>query len=205
MRPRWVEFTIPTMWNAPMRKSSRSPWTTGPLGAPRSQSTSTKGVTLFKFRLVALTAFVAVAAVVASSALATSTKIVPFTATYAGTANVTVADSLATISATGAGTGTAGVGKVTGAGTGTADSSATCQVWKGTGVITGKKGNINFTIASGQACGDEAGDTFSLTGRATVTKGTKIFKGAKGSLKLTGVYKKSAKTFSVKFNGKLTV
>jgi hypothetical protein len=164
---------------------------------------------LFRFPLTAMAA-IAVVAVGAGAALAGTTnsaKLVAFTATYAGTANVTVADGASTIQASGAGKGTLiGVSKVTGTGGGSADSSATCQVWKGTGILSGLKGKIYFTIASAQACGDQSGDAFSLVGRATVTKGTGIFKRSKGSkLKVTGLYTKSAKSFQVKFNGKLTV
>jgi hypothetical protein len=159
----------------------------------------------------------AVAAVGAGSAFAgsaASTKIVLFTGTYAGPANVVVADSLSTISATGAGKATAvgikvpafGAGKLSGKGTGSADSAQTCQVFNGTGSITGVKGGkINFKMSGAQACGDADGENFSISGRATVTGGAGAYKAAKGSLKVTGLYKKSAKTFAVKFAGKLTV
>ena len=159
----------------------------------------------------------AVAAVGAGSAFAGSaanTKIVLFTGSYAGPANVVVADNLSTISATGAGKATTvgikappfGAGKVSGTGTGSADSSQSCQVFNGTGSLTGVKGaKINFKLTGAQACGDADGENFSITGRATVTGGAGAFKSAKGSLKVTGLYKKSAKTFAIKMAGKLTV
>jgi hypothetical protein len=162
-------------------------------------------------------AVVAVAAVgvgSASAGTARSAKIVLFTASYAGAANVTVADGVSNISTNGPGKGTPtgikvppfGVGKVAGVGTGSADSAQTCQVFNGTGSLAGVKGaKINFKMSGAQACGDADGENFSITGRATVTGGAGAYKTAKGSLKVTGLYKKSAKTFAVKFAGKLTV
>jgi hypothetical protein len=172
---------------------------------------------LSKHRLTSVAAVVAVAAVGAGSALAgsaTNAKIVLFTGTYAGPANVVVADGVSTISATGAGKATTvgikapafGVGKVTGKGTGSADSSQTCQVFNGTGTLTGVKGaKINFKLTGAQACGDADGENFSITGRAAVSGGAGAYKTAKGSLKVTGLFKKTAKTFAIKMTGKLTV
>jgi hypothetical protein len=168
-------------------------------------------------RLTSVAAVVAVAAVGAGSAFAgpaTNARIVLFTGTYAGPANVVVADGVSSISASGAGKATAvgvkapafGAGKVTGKGTGSADSSQTCQVFNGTGTLTGVKGaKINFKLTGAQACGDADGENFSITGRAAVTGGAGAYKAAKGSLKVTGLFKKSAKTFAIKLTGKLTV
>ena len=170
-----------------------------------------KGVTLRKSRIAIVTTLLTIAAVCAGSALAApakSTKIIAFNASYAGAANVTVADGVSTISASGPGKGTPiGVSKLVGNGSGTADESATCQQFGGTGTITGTKGaKITFKLATGtQACADSAGDLFSVSGRATVTGGAGAYKKAKGSLKVVGVYKKSEKNFAVKFIGKLTV
>ena len=72
-------------------------------------------------------------------------------------------------------------------------------------ILSIKGGKINFKMTGAQACGDADGENFSITGRATVTGGAGAYKTAKGSLKVTGLYKKSAKTFAVKFAGKLTV
>jgi hypothetical protein len=169
------------------------------------------------YRLTSVAAVVAVAAVGAGSALAgsaTSAKIVLFTGSYAGPANVVVADGISSISATGAGKATTvgikvpafGVGKITGKGTGSADSSQTCQVFNGTGSLAGVKGaKINFKLTGAQACGDADGENFSITGRAAVSGGAGAYKKAKGSLKVTGLYKKTAKTFAIKLKGKLTV
>ncbi len=172
-----------------------------------------------KSRLAPIAAVLAVAAVAAGSALAgpaKSTKIVTFTGTYAGAANVTVSDTVATLGAAGPGkattTGVApvpkfGVGKLTGTGTSSADKSASCQSFNGTGTLTGLAGaKLNFKITGAQACGDSETGPWSISGRATVTGGAGAYKKAKGSLKVTGVYNGSdKKTFSVKFVGKLTV
>ena len=124
------------------------------------------------------------AAVAAGSALAgtaKSTKIVTFTGTYAGAANVTVSDTVATLAAAGPGkattTGVApvpkfGVGKLTGIGTSSADKSASCQTFNGTGTLTGVAGaKLNFKITGAQACGDSETGPWSISGRATVTGG----------------------------------
>jgi hypothetical protein len=159
------------------------------------------------------------AAVAVGSALAgttMSTKIVTFSGTYAGVANVTVSDTIATLAAAGPGKATAtgvapvpkfGVGKLTGIGTSSADKSADCQTFNGTGVLTGVAGaKLKFKITGAQACGDSETGPWSISGRATVTGGAGVYKKAKGSLKVTGVYNGSdQKTFSVKFAGKLTV
>lgn len=167
-----------------------------------------------KFRSAIMAAFFTVAAVSAASALAGTTgsaKIIPFTASYAGTAVVKVTDQIADISATGPGKGTPiGVSKVIGKGTGDA-AARPCVPFAGTGSIIGLRGlmkgaKINFKMASGsQGCGDEAGEVFSITGRAIVTGGLGAFKKAKGTLKLTGLYDRNKGTFAVKFTGKLTV
>ncbi len=76
----------------------------------------------------------------------------------------------------------------------------------GTGLITGTAGTkLTFKIAPGSTgCGDEKGEIFSITGHATVLKGTGKLAKAKGTLKFTGIYDHTAGTFSVKFFGTLT-
>lgn len=158
-------------------------------------------------KLAIATAFaVAAVAVATASALATtSTKIVPFTAKYSGTAVVKVTDQVADISATGTGTGTlVGAGKIAGTGKGDA-SQQPCVPFNGPGSLTGTGGKLLFTVIAGsQGCGDESGEVFSIVGKAKVTKGTGKLLKAKGTLKFTGVYDRGAGTFSVKFKGSLT-
>lgn len=136
-----------------------------------------------------------------------NTRVIAFTAKYAGTATMKVTDNIATIAANGAGTGTLiKASKIKGAGV--ADTSQQpCVPFTGPGSMTNATGTkILFKVLPGSTgCGDEEGNVFSVTGCAQVTGGTKAFRKAKGSLKLTGVYDKGQGTFSVKFTGKLTV
>ena len=161
-----------------------------------------------KSRKLMIAALLTVALASAGSALAGTaqgTRIVPFTGSYAGIANVVVADGLSTITATGVGRSTpVGMLKLTGKGTGSADENAECNPFNGTGSIIGVKlAKINFKLSGAQGCGD--GTDFSITGRAIVTGGAGVYKAAKGNLKVVGAWNKSTKKFSIKFIGKLTV
>ena len=49
-------------------------------------------------------------------------------------------------------------------------------------------------IPPSSGCGDEEGNVFSISGKAKVTGGTKLYKKATGTLKLTGVYDRGAGT-----------
>jgi hypothetical protein len=151
----------------------------------------------------------AVALLAAATAPATSSKAVPFSAKFAGTAVVKVTDNVAAISAKGTGTGPAALAmtKSTIAGTGKGDASQQpCVPFTGTGTITSGKTILYFTvISSSKGCGDEAGEIFSFSGYAKVTKGTLKLAKAKGTIKFTGVYDKPHGTFSAKFIGTLTV
>lgn len=141
----------------------------------------------------------------ASAGETTAAKKIPFSAKYAGKAVVKVTDNVADISASGPGKASMiGAGKVTGKGKG--DSSARpCVPFTGLGTMTGAAGKLTFRVVSpSTGCGDEAGEVFSISGRAMVVKGTGKLARAKGSLKLTGVYDRSKGTFSVKFTGTLT-
>lgn len=138
---------------------------------------------------------------------AAEVKVVKFTARYAGLATVQVTDDVANIAANGAGKGTLlGRSKVTGRGLGDA-SARPCVPFSGRGsMFNAKKTKLNFQMLTGsQGCGDEEGNVFSVVGRAKVLGGTKAYKKAKGTLKLTGVYDRGQGTFSVKFSGKLRI
>ena len=68
-----------------------------------------------------------------------------------------------------------------------------CVPWSGPGTMTGAGGKLNFTVLSGaQGCGDEAGQVFSVVGKAKVTSATGKLAKATGTLKLTGTYDRSA-------------
>jgi hypothetical protein len=149
---------------------------------------------------IALVAVMAVALFAASAALAAKPKPVTFTGKYAGQASTKVDGNTATISATGAGSGTLiGAGQLTGN-----SSQQPCVPFGGLATITGASGSLQIKVpANSQGCGDEGGHVFTLKGTATVVKATGKLAKAKGSLKFTGVYDRDGGTFNVKFTGLL--
>jgi len=178
------------------------PRSTGPRWGERGKE---RHVRISRIAVVLAGAVVALA-LTASVALGASGKIVVFAASYSGTATTTVNDTVATISATGTGKGTGlGAGKITG--NGTRDTSQQpCVPFTGPGAMIGTgKNKLTFKVVAGSTgCGDEAGQVFSISGKALVVKGTGALAKAKGTLKFTGVYDRGAGTFTVKFKGKLT-
>jgi hypothetical protein len=174
---------------------------------PAVGARSQEGDTVKIHRLAcALAAVAAVLALGTGAALASSAKVVVFAASYSGTATVKVTDTVADITATGPGKATGlGAGKITGVGKG--DTSVQpCVPFTGPGTMVGTgKNKLTFKVIAGStACGDEAGEVFSVSGKATVVKGFGALAKAKGTLKFSGVYDRGAGTFSVKFKGKLT-
>lgn len=162
-----------------------------------------------KFRkTTTIAAALATAMSVAAGALASTTEgaaTIAFTAKYAGTAVVKVTDDVAAITANGPGKGTViGAGKVTGVGKGDA-SQQPCVPFSGTGKMTGVASTTIFfkVVSTSKGCGDEAGEYFSISGKALVTKATGKLAGRKGTLKFTGLYNRGAGTFTVKFTGSL--
>jgi hypothetical protein len=151
---------------------------------------------------ISLVAVVAAALALATTASALAPKNVPFTAKYAGQASTKVDGNTATIAATGPGVATLiGKGKVTGAGTGDS-SQQPCVPFGGLGSMTGLKGSISYKLTTGaNACGDEGGHVFTVSGHALVLKATGALAKAKGTLKFTGIYNRDDGTFSVKFTG----
>jgi hypothetical protein len=144
-------------------------------------------------------------AVLAAAAPALVVKPIAFTGTYTGTAVTNQTDNTVAINANGSGTGTLlGAGKITGAGT--ADSSVRpCVPVTGTGKMSGPGGAIIFKVIPGSAgCGDEQGQLFSITGKATILKATGKLLKRKGTLRMSGTYDRSSGAFSVKFRGSLT-
>lgn len=148
---------------------------------------------------------VAVLALAIASAAATAVKKpIVFTGKYTGTATTQAADNVVTITANGTGAGTKiGSGKITGAGKGDS-SKQPCVPFTGTGKVIGPKGTLIFKVNPGSSgCGDEAGQLFSVSGKATVLKGTGLLAKRKGTLKMTGTFDRSSGAFTVKFTGKL--
>jgi hypothetical protein len=156
-------------------------------------------------KLTFMTVVAAVAAVLVVVSVAMAVTSVPFTAKYSGNAVTQATDNVVAITANGKGTGTLlGIGKITGVGT--ADSSVRpCVPFTGTGKMSGVGGTVIFkVIPQSGGCGDDSGQLFSITGKATVVKATGKLAKAKGTLKMTGTYDRSSGAFSVKFKGALT-
>jgi len=157
--------------------------------------------------LAGLAVVVALVAASASAGLAATPKKkqIAFTASYAGTATTQQTDNVVDIVASGTGKAKLlGAGKI--AGTGKGDTSVQpCVPFNGPGTLIGPGGKLSFTVLSGaQGCGDEAGQVFSIVGKAKVTSATGKLKKAIGKLKFTGTYDRSAGTFTVNFKGTLT-
>jgi hypothetical protein len=172
---------------------------------PDSKESSVKlGTTTLS--LAALVAFMIFAGA-ALAGTAKSTATVAFSAKYAGTAVTSVADNVVDISATGKGTGPQiGAGKIVGKGTGDSSDPQNCIPFFGTGTMTGTaRTTVAFKVLNiSKGCGDESGQLFSVSGKATVLKATGKLLKAKGTLKFTGTYNRGSGAFSVKFTGTLT-
>jgi len=156
--------------------------------------------------IATVTAAAVAVAAIATSAPAGTSKLVPFTAQYSGTAVVKVTDNVADITASGTGTGTLlPASKISGHGTGDS-SQQPCVPFTGPGSIVAANGTkLFFTVIPGsQGCGDEQGQIFSIVGKAKVARTTGKLLKARGTLKFTGVYDRGAGTFSIKFKGTLT-
>jgi len=162
-------------------------------------------VKTFRITIAAPAAVLAALALVAGTAVAGTSKKVVFVGNYSGTATTKIANSIATISATGSGVGTViGKGSISGLGTGDT-SQQPCVPFTGTGVLSGPGGKLTFKVTPGSSsCGDESGESFAIVGHAAVLKGTGKLAKAKGTLKLTGTYTHSSGAFTVKFSGTLT-
>lgn len=156
-------------------------------------------------RKLFLTAAIAALAltIVAAAALAAK-KPVAFVGTFTGTATTTQNDTTVAISASGTGKGTLiGATKITGTGSGDT-SQRPCIPFTGTGSMKGATGTIIFKVIPGAtSCGDDSGQLFSYTGKASVLKATGKLLKAKGTLKLTGTYDRQSGAFTAKFKGTL--
>lgn len=156
-------------------------------------------------RKLSILAVAVLALAIASAAATAVKKPIAFTGKYTGTATTQAADNVVTINANGTGSGKLiGAGKITGAGKG--DSSVQpCVPFTGTGKISGPKGTLIFKVNPGSSgCGDEAGEQFTVSGKATVLKGTGLLAKRKGTLHMSGTYDRTNGAFTVKFTGSLT-
>jgi hypothetical protein len=161
-----------------------------------------------RHRTTIILAAVAAALVVAGTALAATAapaKTFAFSGKYKGTATTKVTDNIADIVANGAGTGSfIGAGKITGLGKGDT-AQQPCVPFTGTGKMTGTTGTVSFKVLStSKGCGDEAGQIFSVSGKASVLSATGKLAKTKGTLKFTGTYNRGDGAFDVTFKGTLT-
>ena len=155
-------------------------------------------------RLSLTTAIALLALTLAAAVAVAATKPVPFVGTYKGIATTNQTDTTVAITANGTGIGTLiGAGKITGVGKGDT-SQRPCIPFTGTGSMKGRLGTVIFRVNPGaSSCGDDAGQFFTFTGKATVLKATGKLLRAKGTLKLSGTYDRSSGAFTVKFKGTL--
>lgn len=161
-------------------------------------------ISLLVVAVALLVSAIALPAATASGSVKPKPKTVVLTGTYSGTASSKVDGNNATLSATGKGSlSKIGAGGITGAGVADA-SQQPCPPFGGTGTITGAKGTIAFSVASGsKGCGDDGGHLFTLVGYFHVTKATGSLAKAKGQLRFTGTYDRDAGTFQIKVSGSL--
>lgn len=135
-------------------------------------------------------------------------RIIPFVANFKGLATTKVTDTVVDIAASGAGKATLmKATKIVGKGKGTS-SGDPCVPFTGPGSMTNTSGTkLNFVVLPGsQGCGDQDESVpVSVSGRAKITSGTKVYKGAKGTLKFSGVYDRQGGAFTIKFTGKVTL
>ncbi len=143
---------------------------------------------------------------------------VTFSGSYKGTMALLWSSSAVTVtSLTGTGASSK-LGKATLKGTGSSSPSSTCDPFSGSGTITSAKGKLIFRVVSSskqQACasGDAAPTSVTVKGVATVTNGTGVYAGAKGTLTLKGAFSIQSTTagssetdsFTASLTGKLTV
>ena len=154
---------------------------------------------------------VAVAAVAVLAALATSVAFAapsPFTATYSGKVTERVDGQTVYAAGTGTGRGTlVGKSSIRGSVIGST-SNPPCAPFAGPASIKSAKGVMKLKVlrSSSRACGSEEDQTnISISGNASVLRGTGKFKKAKGTVHFSGRYNRKAGTFTLKFRGKVTL
>lgn len=153
-----------------------------------------------------LIAALAVAAVVAGTALAAHS--IAFKGSYTGKVTEKVDGQAVTALASGAGSGTViGKGKLTGTVKATT-ANPPCSPLSGPGAISGPAGKLKLIVVSttsrGCAASEEDQDSINISGNAKVNGGTLKFKTARGTLHFSGHYDRKTGVFNVKLTGKLT-
>jgi hypothetical protein len=155
--------------------------------------------------LSSLVAALALAAVVAGTALAAHS--IAFKGSYAGTVTEKVDGQAVTAAASGVGIGTViGKGKLSGTVLGTT-ANPPCSPINGPGLISGPAGKLKLTVVTpsrGCAASETEQDSISVSGTAKVNGGTLKFKKARGTLHFSGHYDRKSGAFNVKLTGKVT-
>jgi hypothetical protein len=166
-----------------------------------------KGAPMKRFgALSLLIAGIALAAVLAGTALAAHT--VAFKGSYVGKVTEKVDGQAVTALASGAGSGTVvGKGRLTGTVTSTT-ANPPCSPLNGPGTISGPAGKLKLTVVSttsrGCAASEEDQDSINIAGNAKVNGGTLKYKQARGTLHFSGHYDRKSGSFNVKLTGKFT-
>jgi hypothetical protein len=150
----------------------------------------------------------AVAALCTGSALAGSAKVVPFKASFAGTATSKLTGERVDIAARATGTGTPiGKARLSGAGVGTKSGDVNCVPFSGPGtIVTSTKLTLKFVVQpSSSGCAGEDQNQVTVSGTAKFAGGTGKFKLARGVFTFSGYYDRSTGAFTVKFTGSLRI
>jgi hypothetical protein len=178
------------------RRTRRRP---SPAGKAARKESSMKRLRV----LALLVAGLALAAIAAGTALAHSAA---FSASYSGTVTEKVSGQDVTAIAKGNGKGTV-IGKSTINGIVKATTAnPPCSPFSGPGTIVGPAGKLKVKVlptSRGCAASAEDKNNISVAGTAKVIGGTGKYRTAKGSLRFSGHYDRSAGTFTVKLRGTL--
>jgi len=153
-------------------------------------------------KAITLIAIAAVAAgISAGAALAATTALHPYKATFSGRVTEKVVGDL--VSGTVAGTGSAG----TLAGTVKGSQANACSPLSGPGTIKSGKNTLKIQVITqkSRACAvsEDDKDHINVTGKVKVLGGTGKYARAGGVLAIKGTYNRSTGTFSVKFLGSI--
>jgi hypothetical protein len=83
-------------------------------------------------------------------------------------------------------------------------TSQACVVFSGTAVLKGAVGSIRLAARNGKACAKTAdANTVSFSGRATVTGGTRMFTGARGTVSFAGAYARQTGVVTISLRGRI--
>jgi len=153
---------------------------------------------------LAATGFVALVTAATLAPVAPAARSHVFEATYVGHGSGQSSGGHA--SGRGSATGSGNViGRSTLSGTGAGPiTSPACLSFDGTAVMRGSAGAIRVATKGAQACVPTTGGNVSFSGRASVTRGTARFAGARGTLTFHGVYDAQTQSITITFRGRVS-